>query len=192
MRISYNICYCILRFVFFFVHRFKQTGRENIPDGAVVMCANHTSLKDPIFMAFAAGLKYQIRFMAKDELIRAPVLGAILKSAGIFGVKRGQADLKAIKTALSVLKSGGKLGIFPEGHRVGSDEDSDAKNGAIMLAAKTGAALLPVYIPGEKKLFGRVNVVIGKPYYLEKFKGNSETYSVYAKELMQKIEELKP
>jgi 1-acyl-sn-glycerol-3-phosphate acyltransferase len=192
MKMGYTICYSILRFLFFFIHRFRQTGRENIPEGAVLLCANHTSLKDPVFLAFAAGLKWPMRFMAKDELIRIPILGAILKSAGVFGVKRGQADLKAIKTALTVLKDGGRLGIFPEGHRVGASEDSEAKNGAIMLAAKTGAALLPVYIPAEKKLFGLVEVVIGKPYYLEKIKGSSETYSVYAKELMQKIEVLKP
>jgi 1-acyl-sn-glycerol-3-phosphate acyltransferase len=57
---------------------------------------------------------------------------------------------------------------------------------------KTGAPILPVHIPVEKKPFRSINVVIGKPYTIEKIKGGSEVYPVYAEELMQKIEELKP
>lgn len=192
MRSAYKFCY-ILACVFYCIfHPIRQTGRENIPDGAVVVCANHTSLQDPLVLAFAMGREHFVRFMAKEELMRIPVLGGIFKSCGVFGVKRGQADIKAIKTALSVLKGGDKLGIFPEGHRVLSGEDADAKSGAVMLAMKTGSPILPVYIPADKSLFKTINVVIGKPYYIEKIKGGSEAYAVYADELMQKIEELKP
>ncbi len=188
----YKLYYILVYPFFSLLHRVRQRGRENIPSGAALICGNHTSLKDPIMVAFAAGFRHHIRFMAKDELMRIPVLGFLLKKAGIFGVKRGQADIKSIKTALSILKSGGKVGIFPEGRRVDSEEDSEAKTGVIMLAVKTGAPIVPVYIPREKRLFSAVEVVIGKPYYIDKIKAGSETYSVYAKELMQKIEELKP
>jgi 1-acyl-sn-glycerol-3-phosphate acyltransferase len=192
MKSTYKFFYIILFPFFSIMHRVHCKGRENVPEGAALICANHTSLKDPILVAFAMGFKYYTRFMAKIELMKKPVLGALLKSIGVFGVKRGQADLSAMKTAIATLKGGEKLTMFPEGHRVSEDESSDAKTGAIMLASKTGVPILPVYIPREKKFFGRVDVVIGKPYYLERIKGGSEAYSVYAKELMQKIEELKP
>ncbi len=188
----YKLYYILVFPIFSLFHRVRQKGRENIPPGAALICGNHTSLKDPVLVAIAAGFGHFIRFMAKDELMRIPVFGYLLKKVGTFGVKRGQADIKSIKTALSILKSGGKVGIFPEGHRVESDEDSEAKNGVIMLAAKTGAPIVPVYIPREKKLFRSVEVVIGKPYHIDKIMAGSESYSVYARELMQKIEELKP
>ena len=44
-----------------------------------------------------------------------PIIGLILKYGGIFGVKRGQADIGAIKTAMKYLKNGELLLIFPEG-----------------------------------------------------------------------------
>lgn len=173
------------------MHRVTVKGRENIPEGGAVICANHSSLKDPVALAFAMSLKHHPRFMAKIELMRVPILGFLLKKGGIFGVNRGNSDITAIKTAMKLLKDGEKVVIFPEGTRVESADASAAKTGAIMLASKVGVPILPVYIPRTKRLFKKIEVVIGKPYTIEKLKGGSEAYSVYARELMQKIEELK-
>jgi len=185
--------WCILVYPFFrVVHKISTRGRENIPEGPALICANHSSYSDPVILAFAFGMNNFMRFMAKIELMRVPVFGYLLKIAGIFGVDRGNADVNAVKTAMKTLKSGEKVVIFPEGTRTGENEDSSAKTGAIMMAAKTGVPIVPVYIPRQKRLFHRVNVVIGEPYLIEKIKGNSEGYSVYANELMNKIEALKP
>ena len=118
MRNFYNLWYLLCYPFFSIIHRVKAKGRENIPEGAAVICANHTSLKDPLTLAYSLSLKHFVRFMAKDEIMKTPVIGYLLKLAGIFGVKRGQADINAIKTALSILKNGGKLGIFPEGRNI--------------------------------------------------------------------------
>jgi len=184
--------WCILVYPFFrVVHKVHTTGRENIPVGPALICANHSSYSDPVILAFAFGMNNFMRFMAKIELMRIPVLGYLLKIAGIFGVDRGNADVNAVKTAMKTLKSGDKVVIFPEGTRIGENEDSSAKTGAIMLASKTGVPIVPVFIPREKRLFHKVDVVIGKPYMVEKVRGSSEVYSVYANELMKKIEALK-
>lgn len=185
--------WCILIYPFFRIaYKINTRGRENIPEGAALVCANHSAYSDPVILAFAFGMNNFMRFMAKIELMRVPVLGYLLKIAGIFGVDRGKSDVSAVKTAMKTLKSGDKVAIFPEGTRIGESEDSSAKTGAILLAARTGVPIVPVYIPRRKKLFSSINVVIGEPYMVEKARGSSEDYAVYADELMRKIEALKP
>ena len=43
----------------------KVIGRENIPDGAAVLCPNHTTIGDPFYVVFAFGRRYPMRAMAK-------------------------------------------------------------------------------------------------------------------------------
>ncbi|NLL45379.1 MAG: 1-acyl-sn-glycerol-3-phosphate acyltransferase [Clostridiales bacterium] len=192
MRGFYKL-WCILVYPFFrIVYKINTTGRENIPKGPALVCANHSAYSDPVILAYAFGMNNFMRFMAKIELMRIPVLGYLLKIAGIFGVDRGNSDVNAVKTAMKTLKSGDKVAMFPEGTRVGDSEDTSAKTGAIMIAARTGVPIVPVYIPRRKKPFSSVHVVIGEPYMIEKVRGKSEVYSAYADELMRKIEALKP
>ena len=75
METIYRLLYCIVKPFFCLCHPVRAIGRENIPEGALVLCANHTALTDPLFVCFAAGLRYQIRPMAKIELSRVPLIG---------------------------------------------------------------------------------------------------------------------
>lgn len=80
-----------------------------------------------------------------------PFIGWVLKHGGIFGVKRGKADVAAIKTAMKYLKDGELLLMFPEGTRHQDGEFGDAKTGAAMLALRTGVPIVPIYPScGEK------------------------------------------
>lgn len=160
----YNIAYCIVRAFCFFIFRIKIEGKENIPDASALVCANHTSNFDPVFLAFALGLRIKPAFLAKAELFKNPVFGWLLKSFGAIPIERGKADVKAIKSGFRALKNGKKLIMFPEGTRNKNGEDLEAKLGAGMFAAKTGAYVLPVYISPEKRLFHSVRVIIGNPY----------------------------
>lgn len=133
-----------------------------------------------------------MRAMAKIQIMRVPFIGWILGKAGVFGVDRGRADMKAVKTALKFLKDGNKLLMFPEGTRVHEGEDVSAKTGAAMFAARTGAPLLPVYIQPKKKLFRRNRVVVGRPYYPQ-FAGRKPTadeLDAITRELMTRVHEL--
>ena len=152
----------------------RVMGRENIPQGAAVICPNHTTIGDPFYVVFAFGHRYPMRAMAKIQIMRVPFIGWILGKAGVFGVDRGHADMKAVKTALKFLREGNKLLMFPEGTRVHQGEDVSAKTGAAMFACRTGVPLLPVYIQPQKRLFARNLVVIGKPYYPQ-FSGRKPT-----------------
>ena len=163
----FHFLYAVIWPFFNLFRPLRVVGRENIPDGAAVLCPNHTTLGDPFYVVFAFGRKYPMRAMAKIQIMRVPVIGWILGKAGVFGVDRGRADMKAVKTALKFLKDGNKLLMFPEGTRVHEGEDVTAKTGAAMFATRTGAPLLPIYIQRKKKLFARNVVVIGQPYHPE-------------------------
>ena len=149
------------------IYRLKVVGRENEPmDRAFLVCSNHISAADPVLISAAA--KNQISYMAKKELFKIPLLGGLLKSCGVFPVDRGGKDVSAVKKAIALLKEGNSVGIFPQGtRRPGLDpRQTDLKNGAAMIAAKTGVDILPVYIHRKNntpKLFRKTTVVIGKP-----------------------------
>jgi 1-acyl-sn-glycerol-3-phosphate acyltransferase len=187
---SYRFFYTLLYPIFHLLYGLRPIHRERIPDGPLLVCANHSMLTDPLFISFSFGIGRHLRYMAKIELMRAPILGPILNSIGVFGVDRGKNDVNSIKTALRILKDGGIVGIFPEGTRK-KEDNNEAKKGAIMLAAKTGAPILPVYIPRVKRLFTKVPVVIGEPYTVPKTDNGKEGYDIYAEELMNKISDLR-
>ena len=188
----YGMLYAVIWPFFNLVHPVKAVGRENIPEGAALICPNHTKASDPFFVLFAFKRRHIMRAMAKAEIMRVPVIGRILGKAGVFGVDRGSADINAVKTALRVLKEGYKLLMFPEGTRVGEGESVEAKTGAAMFAVRTGAPIIPVYIPAKKHWFRPTTVVIGQPYYPQVAgrKGTSEEYRAISDELMERIHAL--
>ncbi len=194
MKKIYTILYCIVFPFFNLVHPNRAIGLENVPQGAVLLCPNHTRMSDPLFVVFALGLKNRPRVLAKQELMRIPVLGWLLSKAGVIGVDRGKSDVTAVKQSLKCLKNGEKLLLFPEGtrHRDGS-MDEEGKAGAAMLSLRTGTPILPIYIPADKRWFRRTPVVFGEPYLpraAQNGRGSSEDYKAIAKDLMGRIAEL--
>ena len=126
-------------------YNYHVIGREKVPDGGCVLVANHTQWADPVLVGTALGNQYPLVAMAKKELFQIKLLGPLISALGAFPVDRGTADIGAIKTSLKAVKEGKKLLIFPEGgtkHKAGDE----AKVGAAMIAARTGAPIVPIYI----------------------------------------------
>ncbi len=190
MKTFFAIIYCVVWPFFNLVHPCKAIGRENIPEGAAILCPNHTRMSDPFFVIYALGLKIRPRAMAKAELMRVPLIGWLLKKAGVFAVERGKSDVGAVKEAIKCLKGGDKLLLFPEGtrHRDGTIDES-GKTGAAMFAVRTGAPLVPIFIPAEKRWFRPTPVVFGQPFFpqVEGRRASADEYKVIAKELMSRI-----
>lgn len=194
MRKLYTILWCIIWPFFSLVHPCRLVGKERLPANGGLFCANHSGLNDPLCLMMALGPRRQMRAMAKAEFMRLPVLGWLLKKAGIFGVERGKSDVTAIKTAMRYLKGGENVLMFPEGTRIKNGVDKygnegEAKAGATMLAVRTGVQLVPVYIPPKKPWFRFTTVVIGEPYYpqVQSKKGSSEEYQALSEDLMERI-----
>ena len=188
----FRFLYAVIWPFFNLMRPLRVHGREHIPEEAAVICPNHTTIGDPFYVVFAFGWRYPMRAMAKIQIMRVPFIGWILSKAGVFGVDRGHADMKAVKTALKFLKDGSKLLMFPEGTRVHQGEDVAAKTGAAMFSTRTGVPLLPVYIQPKKKLFRRNDVVIGEPYYpqFEGRKPTADELDGITRELMDRIHKL--
>lgn len=170
----------------------EASGVENIPEGGVLMCSNHSSMGDPFYVFVSMGRRRQTRVLAKNEIMKWPVVGWIAKKAGVIGVKRGNADITAIKECMRVLRSGEKLLMFPEGTRVKEGESVDAHSGAAMLATRTGVPILPVYITPNKKKVKKVKVIFGEPY-LPQFEGRKATpedHHRISEDLMKRIRSL--
>lgn len=192
MNRFYHLLYAIIWPFFNLFHPVRTVGSENIPEGAAIICPNHTRASDPFFVVFAFKRRHVMRAMAKAEVMRLPVIGWILGKAGVFGVDRGAADVNAVKTALRFLKQGDKLLMFPEGTRVVEGESVEAKTGAAMFSVRTGTPILPVYIPAKKNWFRPTTVVIGQPFLPQVAgrKGTSEEYRAIADDLMERIRAL--
>ena len=146
MESMYRLLYCIVWPFFNLCHPVRAIGRENLPEGGAVLCANHTALSDPLFICFACTLRNKFRPMAKVELSKVPLIGWLLGKAGVIYVDRGHADVKAVKSALLCLKNHGNLLIFPEGTRVHEGEDVSAKGGAALFATRTRTAPEPLEV----------------------------------------------
>lgn len=177
--------YLLLKLFF----RLQVEGKENIPpEGPVIAAANHVSILDP--PALSGCIDRQIYYMAKEELFKNPLLGWVLRTIGTFPVKRGIGDREAIKKALSVLKEGNVLGMFPEGTR----KSGEVQMGIVMMAYRTGAPILPIALfnTDRKKNSGPIRVIIGKPFYLDigDKKPSQEERRELAERVMEAIKEL--
>ncbi len=192
MNRFYSYALRIVNVAFRLVYPMKIIGRENIPERAALVCANHSSYADPVMLAIAFTAKHQLHFMAKADLFEKPFLGSIMRWAEAFGVHRGTADASAIKQAMKYLKNGEKVMMFPEGRRVRGDDAAAAKSGAAMLAIRTGAPLVPVHLPAKRRLFRPNIVVIGAAYHPQTTsrKATAEEYHLVADDLLHRIMEL--
>lgn len=188
----YSFARALLIPVFLLFYNYRVTGRENVPkDGAYIVCSNHVSAIDPIFVGIS--IPRRICFMAKVELFNNKLLGALLRGLGAFPVKRGEADIRSIKTSLRLLSSGRMVALFPEGTRNRTDEIV-AEPGIAMLAIRSKVPVIPVAIVSNYKFFSKTEVIIGKPIDLSEYYGKkllNEEYTRISIDIMNKINELR-
>lgn len=166
-----------------FLFRIKSKNAENEPTQApFIICSNHISFADVILIG--AVIKHPVRFLAKAELFKIPVLGAFFKAMGAFPIKRGTADVGAIKTTLKLLADKEVVAVFPQGTRC-PDVDvasTEPKSGAAMMAYRAEAPVLPIYIDTKNnrlKLFKRNTVRVGRLITFEEMGFEGGTKSEY-------------
>ena len=142
----------ILRLAF----RYRARGTEHLPaSGGFVLAAGHLSNLDPWALGLAIWPRRFLRFMAKSELFWFP-LGAIIEACGAFKVRRGQADLEAIETAVALAQEGHVIAMFPEGTRrkkgLRKTREAQAHTGAARIALDAGVPLVPAGVRGTDGL----------------------------------------
>jgi 1-acyl-sn-glycerol-3-phosphate acyltransferase len=145
-------------------------------EGPLIVAANHASSADPVLIGAFLGpaLNRPLNWLGKRELTEFGPAGWAFRRAGIHPVDRNAADLEAYRTAMRVLEAGQVLAIFPEGTRSRDGALQQVREGAGMLALRSGATVLPVAVvdsdlmwPRGRLLprFGRrVTVRYGRPF----------------------------
>lgn len=172
-------------------------GRKNIPKGIpYLIYANHISMIDPVFIVVTFFFR-NTHYMGKEELFKNPLLGWYFKAIGGFPVKRGSADMVAIRQCVNIIKQGEVMVIFPEGTRNQGDfnELQTFHNGASLVIYNSKAPAVPVYIENKKrmKIFSFTKIHIGEPLDMSEYTSkrlSSENLTASTEKLKSELEKM--
>ncbi len=189
-----------MRALFPLVLKLDIQGLERTPhQGGLIIATNHTVFLDPVLVS--AHLRPDVLPMAKAEVFKFPS-GLIFYGYGAFPVRRGEADLSALKRSLQILHENHVMLISPEGTRTKSGVLENAHEGIALIALKSGAPILPVALWGGKAFWQNlkrlrrtpVGMRVGEPLVLVPFKGKPtrEMLRAITDELMYYIARLLP
>jgi 1-acyl-sn-glycerol-3-phosphate acyltransferase len=153
-----NRYYRFMRFLcwitFYFAWRIRVFNRHREPTaGSVLYISNHQSFLDPMLIGMA--LQRPVNYMARDSLFKIPGFSRLIRSINAFPVRRGTADLAAMKEALRRLKAGGQVAVFAEGTRTRDGRVGPLLPGVAMLAQRGADWTVPVVIDGAYESWPR-------------------------------------
>ena len=105
----------IRRLIFHFCRLRPKNIRIIPPAGAGILVANHVNVFDPIWIYDV--LRRPVHFVASEELFRSRILAPVVRQFGTFAIRKRARDIQSIRNMVKVIRSGGLLGIYPEGTR---------------------------------------------------------------------------
>ena len=177
--------------------RINYKGLENLKKGTpFIIMANHQSLIDIIVIMVKSPVK--INFIAKEELLKVPVLGWDIRSQGHLTINRSrprEAMYELEKIGAQLIADNKNLLFYPEGTRSVDGHIQSFKRGGFMIAVKAGVPIVPCYIKGtgdiiNKKRFlvkpGKVTVCFGEPIPIPLLT-DPDAQKVQARELQHKV-----
>jgi 1-acyl-sn-glycerol-3-phosphate acyltransferase len=181
------------------LYRLRARGLEHLPrEGGFVLACNHVSSFDPWPIGLPLWPRRFLRFMAKSELYWWP-LTYVLNGAGAFPVRRGQRDAQAIENAVSLVRQGYAVAMFPEGTRRAKGLvkrfEARPRSGAARIALEAGSPLVPAAVAGTDGLrrLRRLRVAYGPPVEIDDLRGREDVQAAAheaTQRLMEKILEL--
>ena len=168
---------------------YRISGSENLPAAAAVIMSKHQSTWETIALRHIVGGKQA--WILKRELLRVPIFGWALASMSSIAIDRKagrKAIIQIIKQGTSLLHSGHRVMIFPEGTRTAPGERGRYGMGGAILAEKSGFPVIPIahnagYFWRRRdinKYPGVIDVVIGAPI---------SSNGRHAKEIIREVEE---
>lgn len=154
MRLWYRFCRYICWIIFTVFFRGRVFGREHVPlrNGVLLVC-NHQSFLDPVLATY--GLNRECHYMARDSLFHNAFFRRLIESLNAFPIKRGSADLSAIRESMRRLKQGALLTAFPESTRTPDGRVYAMQAGAVLIARKAGVPIVPTMILGAFEAWPR-------------------------------------
>ncbi len=199
----YKTLHFIVRFVMNIFADVEIDGIENLPQGNVILAANHLGRLDTAVLLYA--LKREDIIMPVAEKYKDhPLFGVIGRAVNAIWLNRFEADYASLREILARMQKGGLLVIAPEGTRSKTEALQEGKMGVAFLAGKSGYPVLPIALTGTEdsgvvanlKRFRRskIRAVAGEPFYIEipKGRGREEAMKQATDEIMCRIAVLLP
>jgi 1-acyl-sn-glycerol-3-phosphate acyltransferase len=129
--------------------KIEVRGRDYLQPGRnYIFMSNHVSnLDPPVLIPVIPG---RCSVLVKKELFRIPILGIGMKVADLVPVDRGdrEAAIESVNAAISVLRRGLGMVVFPEGTRSDDGRLLPFKKGPFHLAMESGVPVVPVTLLG--------------------------------------------
>lgn len=164
---GYKLLKPILSPIFKFYYKPQIFNKEVIPkEGPILIVGNHLHVMDQCSAIIST--KRIVHYMAKKEYFDGN-MAWFFKIVGCISVDRSIHDETAKSKAIDVLESGGAIGLFPEGTRNKTDAFLlPFKFGAVSMAKKTGATIVPFGVTGDYKFRSKnLKVRFGEPFKIE-------------------------
>jgi len=148
----YRTVLFIIWCIFKLLYRLQVHGLEHYFRGPAIIAPNHTSYLDPPIVSIA--WPEELHFLAKESLFKIPLFGRFIRLLNSHPVHGGAADVTVFKTILKLLSEGKQINVFPEGRR-SFGELASIKPGIGLLLSRSKTAIIPTYIHGADKIWGR-------------------------------------
>ncbi|MCK5706733.1 MAG: 1-acyl-sn-glycerol-3-phosphate acyltransferase [Candidatus Aureabacteria bacterium] len=175
-----DIFYFFTRILAYFLciiwFRLKVIGQSNIPKhGGFVFASNHASHLDPVLCGVAN--TRIMRYLAKKELFNNFIFGWMIRACHAIPLDREAGDIKTIKIAINLLKTGRPILMYPEGTRSEDGSIGSPKRGVGFILEKAAVPVVPCYIEGSNKAMRKntkmiypvkIRVIVGEPITFEK------------------------
>lgn len=199
MKILYYAGWTITRVISKLIFRIKISGWEHVPKTAgFIVATNHISYYDPPLVG--SWLPREVYFLAKKELFKNKLFGAIISRTNALPVKRGVIDRNAIALCKQVIDDGYGITIFPEGTRSKTDSFLDPKPGIGMIAKTANCPILVGYVHGSNRLSRcflgkeRMSITFDTPITVEELQtipADKNSYMRIAELVMDRIGQIK-
>lgn len=143
--VVYGILWVLSRTVGWLCFRFRVVG--TIPrTGGFIVAANHASYLD--IPLLGCGMRRRAWFLGRSDLFPVPGMKAVCQWLGWIPLRLGRLDRDAFGKAVSLIKEGKVVVIFPEGRRSLDGQLSSPKPGIGVIVAQTGCPVVPAYLKG--------------------------------------------
>lgn len=161
----------LIRIIGFRYFKLRHEGAEHIrrSDPFILAPVHRSHLDAPLIGSLT---HRKVRYLGKEELFKPRPLGWLMRAVGTFPVRRGDADLDAMRAASELLNGGSAMLVFPEGTRQASDDIGEIFDGTAWLAARTRVDVVPIGVAGTSQALPsgakfpkrtRVAIAVGEP-----------------------------
>ncbi len=175
MTLAYRVVTSTIKGLIRVLCRVDDAQLARVPDrGPLIIVGNHINFLDAPLLYTHLKPRPMAGF-AKAETWDNPALRLLVDLWGAIPLRRGEADMAALRQALKSLEAGCILGVAPEGTRSGHGRLQTGHPGIVFLALRSGAPLLPVVFYGVECFWDNLSrlrrtdfhIVVGQPFYVD-------------------------